>query len=139
MRPTRILLIEDDPADLLLTRRALSQTPLQVGLSVVTSSAMAQEHLYRRGNFADAVRPDLILLDLSLPDDSGLSLLKIIKSDPALTIIPVIALTAPDTDVARAYALQASSCVCKPADLDSFITTIEAIAHFWLTVARLPP
>ena len=139
MRPIRILLVDDDPADVLLTRRAMSQTRLRLDVSVVSDGEAAIDYLNQDGDYKDAVCPDLVLLDLNIPQNSGLAVLKLIKSSDALRAIPVIVLTASDDpqDVQRAYANQANSYVRKPIDLDSFTRVIQDISHFWFTVVRL--
>ena len=139
MRPIRILLVDDDPADVLLTRRAMSQTRLRLDMSVVPDGEAALEYLNQAGDYSDAVRPDLVILDLNIPKRDGIEVLKMIKSNSTLCSIPVIVLTTSGEpqDVKRAYANQANSYVRKPIDLDSFTRVIQDISHFWFTVVRL--
>ena len=139
MRPIRILLVDDDPADVLLTRRAMSQTRLRLDVSVVSDADSALDYLNQSGDYTDAVCPDLVLLDLNIPNGDGLAVLKMIKASDTLRTIPVIVLTASNEarDIQRAYANQANSYVRKPIDLDSFTRVIQDISHFWFTVVRL--
>ncbi len=138
--PVDVLLVEDNPGDVRLTREALKQGGLPVTLSVATDGEEAVDFLFRRGPFADAPRPDLILLDLNLPRKSGRDVLAEIKSDPDLKDIPVLIMSTSmaQQDIARAYSLHANCYVAKPIDLDSFMQLIQSIEDFWLTKATLP-
>jgi chemotaxis family two-component system response regulator Rcp1 len=140
MRPVEILLVEDNPADAYLVREALQESPLPVHLAVMETGEQALAFVRHRGPYAAAVRPDLILLDLHLPQMDGQEVLQELKSDPTLQTIPVIVLTssqAPD-DIRRSYALQANAYVVKPLGLEHYRQVLQAIADFWCTVVRLP-
>lgn len=117
----------------------MSQTRLRLDVSVVSDGSAAMDYLKQSGDYTDAVCPDLVLLDLNIPNGDGLAVLKMIKSSDALRAIPVIVLTTSNEpqDVQRAYANQANSYVRKPIDLDSFTRVIQDISHFWFTIVRL--
>jgi chemotaxis family two-component system response regulator Rcp1 len=140
-RPLEILLVEDNPADVRLTREAFRDGKIHNSLVVVKDGVEALDFLYHRGKYADAVRPDLILLDLNLPRKDGREVLAEIKSNPALMRIPVVVLTTSraEIDVVKTYDLHANSYVVKPVDLDQFIGVIKSIESFWLAAVTLPP
>jgi CheY-like chemotaxis protein len=140
-QPIDILLVEDDPADELMTREAFQDNKIGNTLHVCTDGEEALEFLYRRGEYADAARPDLILLDLNLPKYDGRAVLARIKADPDLASIPVVVLTtsAADEDILRSYELHANAYVTKPVDLDQFVAAIKQIDDFFVQVVRLPP
>ena len=139
-RPARVLLVEDNEADVRLTREALREAGENVRLSAVGDGDQGLAYLRRQEGFAEAPRPDLVLLDLNLPRKNGLEVLDEMRADAALAVIPVIMLTssAARQDVQAAYAHGANAFVVKPQDLDSFMDLIDAIRGFWLGVARLP-
>jgi chemotaxis family two-component system response regulator Rcp1 len=139
-RPVEILLVEDNPGDVRLTREALREGKVRNRLSVATDGAEAIAFLRRQGEFADATRPDLILLDLNLPRKDGREVLAEIKADPALKYIPVVVLTSSkaEEDVLRAYDLHANCYVTKPVDFDQFIRVVKSIEDFWFTIVQLP-
>ena len=139
-RPARVLLVEDNEADVRLTREALRESGDEVRLSAVADGDKAIAFLRREEGFADAPRPDLVLLDLNLPRKSGLEVLDEMRADAALAPIPVIMLTSSgaQSDVEAAYARGANAFVVKPLELDAFMDLIGAIRGFWLEVARLP-
>ena len=139
--PVEILLVEDNPGDVLLTREALKDNKLRVNLTVVADGEEAVACLQRRGRFAAAPRPDLILLDLNLPRKDGRQVLADIKADKRLESIPVVILTSSqaEEDVVKAYHLRANCYVQKPLDLDQFIKVVRSIENFWFTVVKLPP
>ena len=139
-RPARVLLVEDNEADVRLTREALREAGGNVRLSAVADGDKALAFLRREDGFGDAPRPDLVLLDLNLPRKSGLEVLEEMRADDALARIPVIVLTssAAQSDVEDAYAGGANAFVVKPLELDAFMDLIGAIRGFWLEVARLP-
>jgi two-component system, chemotaxis family, response regulator Rcp1 len=136
-----ILLVEDNPADVRLTREALLEGRVLNQLNVVGDGVEALEYLFRRGQYADAKRPDLILLDLNLPKKDGREVLAEIKGDPDLKRIPVVVLTTSEAqaDIFKSYNLHANCYIAKPADFDRFIQVVKSIDHFWLNVVKLPP
>src|SRR3569833_2633549 len=135
--PIEILLVEDNPADVRLTQEALREGKVKNNLSVARDGEEALAFL-RRDN---TPRPDLILLDLNLPRRDGREVLKEIKDDPQLRMIPVVVLTtsAAESDILKSYSLHANCYITKPVDLDQFITVVKSIDDFWLTIVRLPP
>jgi two-component system, chemotaxis family, response regulator Rcp1 len=139
-RPVEILLVEDNPGDVRLTVEALREGKVRNHLSVATDGVEAMAFLRREGKHADAVRPDLILLDLNLPRKDGRQVLSEIKADEDLRMIPVVILTTSkaDEDILRSYDLHANCYVTKPVDLDQFITVVKSIEDFWLTIVALP-
>jgi CheY-like chemotaxis protein len=141
VEPIEILLVEDSPADVDLTREALDDAKVRNHLSVVADGVEALAFLRREGRYADAPRPDLILLDLNLPKKDGREVLAEIKADARLRTIPVIVLTtsAAEQDVVQSYNLHANCYITKPVDLDQFITVIRSIEAFWLMIVTLPP
>jgi two-component system, chemotaxis family, response regulator Rcp1 len=138
--PIEILLVEDNPGDVELTREALHDSKVHMRLSVVNDGVDALAFLRREGPHADAPRPDLILLDLNLPKKDGRAVLADVKGDPSLRHIPVVILTSSqaEQDILRAYDLHANCYVTKPVDLDQFITIVRSIEQFWFTVVKLP-
>ena len=140
VRPIEILLVEDSPGDVELTEEALRDAKVRNNLSVARDGEEALTFLRREGRFADAVRPDLILLDLNLPKKDGRQVLREIKADPALKRIPVVVLTtsAAEQDILKTYELHANCYVTKPVDLDQFITVVQSIEDFWLAIVKLP-
>ena len=140
-RPIEILLVEDDPGDVLMTREAFEDYKIANQLSVVSNGEDAIAFLRRQGRFADAPTPDLVLLDLNLPRRNGREVLADIKSDPELRRIPVVILTTSDAeeDVIAAYDLHANAYVRKPVDFEQFVSAVRAIDDFFITVVRLPP
>ena len=136
-----ILLVEDNPGDVLLTREAFQEGRLAHHLSVVEDGEEAIRFLRQEGKHASAPRPDLILLDLNLPKKDGRELLAEVKGDPVLRHIPVIVLTTSDAeqDVWRAYKLHANCYLTKPVQMEEFLNKIRSVEEFWLTVVRLPP
>ncbi|TAM72784.1 response regulator [Mycobacterium sp.] len=139
-RAIDILLVEDDPGDELITREAFEHNKLENRLHVAHDGEEGLNYLYRRGEFADAPRPDLILLDLNLPKYDGRQLLEKIKSDPDLARIPVVVLTtsSSEEDILRSYQLHANAYVTKPVDLDQFMKAVRQIDEFFVQVVRLP-
>jgi chemotaxis family two-component system response regulator Rcp1 len=139
--PIQILLVEDNPGDVELTREALLDSKLHMQLSVASDGVQALAFLARTGPYADAPRPDLILLDLNLPKKDGRAVLSEIKRDPRLRAIPVVVLTSSraEEDIARAYDLHANCFVTKPVDFDQFTTIVRSIEQFWFSVVKLPP
>ncbi|MER6348660.1 response regulator [Streptomyces sp. NPDC001595] len=138
--PIDVLLVEDDPGDELMTREAFEDNKIGNTLHVVRDGEEALDFLYRRGDHTGAPRPDLILLDLNLPKYDGRQVLERIKSDPELSLIPVVVLTtsAAEEDILRSYKLHANAYVTKPVDLDQFIAAVRQIDDFFVQVVRLP-
>ena len=138
-RVINVLLVEDDPGDVLMTREAFEEY-LHNRLDVVSDGSEALAYLRREGEYADAPRPDLILLDLNLPRRDGREVLAEVKADDNLRTIPVIVLTTSqaDEDVLRSYQLHANAYVTKPVDFDGFIEAIRQIDHFFVSVVQLP-
>jgi CheY-like chemotaxis protein len=139
-RPVEILLVEDSPGDILLTREALREGKIRNHLSVASDGVQALAFLRREGRYAEAPRPDVILLDLNMPRMGGREVLGAIKADEQLRRIPVVILTTSSDqgDVLRAYDLHANCYITKPVDFDQFMSIIQAIEGFWMTVATLP-
>jgi chemotaxis family two-component system response regulator Rcp1 len=139
--PIEVLLVEDNPGDVRLTREALREGKVVNNLSVARDGVEALAFLRREGEWADAPRPDLVLLDLNLPRKDGRQVLEEMKTDPALRHIPVVVLTSSqaEQDIVRAYDLHANCYITKPVDLDQFITVVKSIEDFWFTVVKLPP
>ncbi|WP_433387929.1 response regulator [Micromonospora sp. KLBMP9576] len=139
--PIEVLLVEDDPGDVLMTQEAFEEHKLRNRLTVVSDGAEALSYLRREGRYADAVQPDLILLDLNLPRRDGREVLEEIKSDEQLCRIPVVVLTTSqaDEDILRSYQLHANAYVAKPVDFDRFITVVRQIDEFFVSVVKLPP
>jgi len=139
-KPVEILLVEDNPGDVRLTIEALKDGKVHNKLSVVNDGVEALAFLRREGKYADAPRPDLILLDLNLPRKDGRQVLQEIKADPKLLRIPVVVLTTSqaEEDILKAYNLNANCYISKPVDLDQFMKVVKMIEDFWLTVVKLP-
>jgi len=140
INPIEVLLVEDSPADVRLTKEALKEEKLHVNLNVVNDGVEAMEFLHRTGKFAQAVRPDLILLDLNLPKKDGREVLKEIKQDEKLRSIPVVILTTSkaEEDIVKSYNQYANCYITKPLDLSQFSTVVKSINDFWLTIVKLP-
>ncbi|MGQ0779449.1 MAG: response regulator [Pseudonocardiales bacterium] len=138
-RAINVLLVEDDPSDILITREAFEERPRN-RLDVVTDGAAALAYLRNEQPYADAPAPDLILLDLNLPRRDGREVLAEVKADPVLSHIPVIVLStsSAEEDVLRSYQLHANAYVTKPMDFDSYIAAIKNIDHFFVNVVKLP-
>ena len=139
-RQIEVLLVEDDPGDVLMTKEAFEDYKLSNQLHVVNDGAEAMDFLRQQGDYADAPRPDLVLLDLNLPRMDGREVLQAIKSDPGLASIPVVVLTTSEAeeDVLRSYSLHANAYVTKPVDFERFIQVVRQIDEFFVTVVRLP-
>lgn len=141
VEPIEILLVEDNPVDVLMTRHALQEAKVYNNLYVMEDGEEAMDFLYRNGNYADAPRPDLILLDLNLPKKSGREILTEIKQDPRLLHIPVVVLTTSEEerDIAMCYQLHGNCFITKPVDMEQFTQVIKSIEGFWFTIVKLPP
>jgi CheY-like chemotaxis protein len=139
--PIEVLLVEDDPGDVLMTREAFEERKVLNRLNVVGDGVDALAYLRREEPFQDAPRPDLILLDLNLPKRDGREVLEEIKNDSSLRQIPVVVLTTSqaDEDVLRSYQLHANAYVTKPVDFDRFVNVVKQIDDFFISVVRLPP
>ena len=139
--PIEVLLVEDSPGDVRLTREALKDAKVHISLHVAADGMEAMAFLKREGVHGGAPRPDLILLDLNLPKKDGREVLKEIKESADLGSIPVVVLTtsAASEDVMSSYRLHANCYITKPVDFDKFVSVVKTIDEFWLTVVRLPP
>jgi len=139
--PIEVLLVEDDAGDVLMTQEAFEEHKVRNKLSVVRDGEEALSYLRREGEYADAPRPDLILLDLNLPRVDGREVLQVIKNDEDLRRIPVVVLTTSqaDEDILRSYSLHANAYVTKPVDFERFIAVVRQIDEFFVSVVKLPP
>ena len=139
-RPAEILLVEDNAGDVRLTQEALKEGQVRSNLSVARDGVEAVAFLRREGPYAHVARPDLILLDLNLPRKDGRAVLREIKADPILSLIPVVVLTTSQSedDVLTSYGLHANCYILKPVELDHFMAVIRLIEEFWLTAVKLP-
>jgi chemotaxis family two-component system response regulator Rcp1 len=137
--PVEILLVEDNPGDVRLTKEALKDAKVRNHLNVVMDGAEAMAFLRRQGKHAAAVRPDLILLDLNLPKKNGREVLEEIKKDDSLQHIPVVILTTSqaEQDILESYRLRANAYVTKPVDLEQFLKVVGLIEEFWLEIVKL--
>ena len=141
VKPIDILLVEDNPGDVRLCQEAIKDSKIRNRLFVTIDGEDAIAFLRKQGSYADAPRPDLILLDLNLPKKDGREVLAEIKSDEDLRNIPVVILTVSslEEDIARAYSQHANCFVTKPVDFDQFTQVVRAIEDFWFTIVKLPP
>ena len=140
LAPIEVLLVEDSAGDVRLTREALKDAKVHISLHVAADGIEAMAFLERHGTHKTAPRPDLILLDLNLPKKDGREVLKEIKESAALKSIPVVILTTSSSseDVLNSYRLHANCYITKPVALDGFLTVIQSIDNFWLSVVKLP-
>jgi CheY-like chemotaxis protein len=141
LKAVDVLLVEDDEGDVLMTKEAFEYYRIRNRLHVVTDGEQALQFLRQTGQYADAPRPGLILLDVNLPRLSGLEVLAELKRDPDLLVIPVVMLTTSqaDEDILRSYRLHANAYVSKPVDFEHFIAAIRQIDDFFLALVQLPP
>jgi len=141
VKEIEILMVEDSPSDSELAVEAFKQSRVINNLTIIDNGGDAILYLKRQGKFADAILPDLILLDLNLPVKSGHEVLAEIKQDPLLKRIPVVVLTTSESekDVLESYNLQASAFITKPVDFDKFISVVKDIQKFYFVVAKIPP
>lgn len=139
--PIDILLVEDSPSDVLLTREALRDARIANDLAIARDGEQAMAYLRQEGEYADTRRPDLVILDLNLPRMDGRAVLREIKGDDALRRIPVVVLTtsSSDGDVGDCYDNYVNCFLTKPIDFEEFIDVVRSIEHFWISVVRLPP
>jgi CheY-like chemotaxis protein len=139
--PVEILLVEDNPGDIRLTLEAFKEGEVRNEISVVNDGVEALAYLRQEDRYADASRPDVILLDLNLPKKDGREVLAEIKQDPDLKCIPVVILTTSlaEQDIFKTYNLRANCYVNKPVDLERFMTVVKSIETFWFNVVKLPP
>jgi CheY-like chemotaxis protein len=139
-RPIEVLLVEDDPGDVLLIREAFEFNKVHNNLNVVSDGEQALEFLRRQGEHANAARPDLVLLDLNLPRKDGREVLAEVKQDPELRTIPIVVLTTSEAeeDVLKSYQLHANAYVTKPVDFERFVSIVRQIDDFFVSVVRLP-
>ena len=139
-RPVKILLVEDNPGDVLLTEEALREGKVHNDLYVAEDGMEAIAFLRREGKYADMPRPDVVLLDLNLPKMDGREVLAAIKADPNLKRIPVVILTtsSADEDILKSYDLHANCYITKPVDLEQFIAVVKSVEDFWFTIVKLP-
>lgn len=138
--PIEVLLIEDNPGDVRLTKEVLKDARVFINLNVVFDGEEALKYLYKQGKYSEAAKPDLILLDLNLPRKNGREVLVEIKSNPTLKMIPVIILTTSqaEADILRSYELNVNCYITKPVQLNDFINVVRNIEDFWLSVVKLP-
>ncbi len=139
-KPIHILLAEDNPGDARLTIEGFKDAKVKNEITVVEDGIEALAYLRRQGKYANAVRPDLILLDLNMPRKDGREVLSEIKSDDNLKSIPVLVFTvsSADKDILNSYGLHANAFITKPIDLDEFIKVVKSLEDFWLTIVKLP-
>jgi len=139
-RPIEILLVEDSPTDVLITREAFDQAKVRNTVHVVGNGVEALAFLRNTGNYNNAPRPDVILLDLNLPRKDGREVLAEIKADEDLKRIPVVILTTSqaEEDIVRAYGLHANCYITKPVDFGKFVEVVQSIEYFWFAVVTLP-
>jgi CheY-like chemotaxis protein len=137
----QVLLVEDNPGDVRLTREAFKDAKVHLELNVVGDGVEAMDYLHQRAKYGDCPRPDLILLDLNLPRKDGRDVLAEVKGHPLLKTIPVVILTtsASDVDIESSYLLHANCYISKPVDMEGFLKVVKSIDDFWLSVVRLPP
>lgn len=140
-KPVEILLVEDNPGDVKLTEKAFENARLSNDLHVVNDGVEALDFLHRRGEYEDAPRPDLILLDLNLPRKPGEEVLEEVKADEALKRLPVVILTSSEAeeDILQTYDLHANAYLTKPVSFDGFTEVIQKIEGFWFSVVKYPP
>jgi CheY-like chemotaxis protein len=140
IKPIEILLAEDNPGDARLTVEGFKDAKVRNNINIVEDGVEALAFLRQEGKYVDAVRPDIILLDLNMPKKDGREVLTEIKADEDLKRIPVLVFTvsSAEKDILAAYNLQASAFITKPIDLDEFITVVKSLEEFWLSIVKLP-
>ncbi len=140
VKRARILLVEDSEADVRLTKEAIKESKIDIGLDVVNDGVAATDFLRKSGKYKDAARPDIIILDLNLPRKDGREVLADIKNDPDLKRIPVVVMTSSksEEDIIKCYDNYANCYITKPLDLGKFIEVVQAIEGFWFTIVEIP-
>lgn len=140
IKPAEILLVEDNAADIALTKKAIQKSKIANNLSVTRDGEEAIDFLYNKGKFKESPRPDLIILDLNLPKKDGREVLEDIKKDEKLKKIPVVILTTSNAekDILKTYDLHANCYITKPLDFDQFIAIVKQINDFWFSIVKLP-
>lgn len=140
LEPARILLVEDDPGDVLITKESLASSRVSCDVAVVADGATALDYLHKRGEYVGAPTPHLVLLDLNLPKVSGHEVLADLKGDPALAPIPVVVLStsSADADVLATYTLHGNAHIAKPVDFDRYREVVRSIDEFFLGTAEVP-
>lgn len=138
--PVQILLVEDSPDDIVLTREALSDAKIANELNAVMDGEAAMSYLRQEGEFSEAIRPDLVILDLNLPKKDGREVLREIRDDPSLTTLPVIVLSTSGAaeDITGSYAQHVNAYVQKPVDFEEFLRVVRSLEEFWLSIVKLP-
>lgn len=138
--PIKILLVEDNEGDIILTIEALEIAKVANGIEVVKDGEAALQYLRKEGRYKDSEIPDLILLDINLPKVDGMEVLAEVKNDPMLALIPIVVLTTSDSeiDVIKSYEQHANCFICKPLDFKKFIEVVQTIKHFWIDIVKLP-
>ncbi len=141
LEPVDILLVEDNPVDVMLTKRVFSDSRVCNNLHVAEDGEEAMDFLHKSGKYSSAPTPEIILLDLNLPRKHGREVLAEIKADPSLRRIPVIILTTSDSheDIWKSYELKANCFITKPVDMKQFASALECLGEFWFTLVKLPP
>jgi len=140
VEPVVILLVEDNPVDVMITKKAFSAGRVSNNLHVAEDGEEAMDFLYKRGKYSSAPSPEIILLDLNLPKKDGREILAEVKADPSLRRIPIVILTTSQDkeDIWRSYNLQANCFITKPVDMEQFTKALECLGEFWFSVVRLP-
>lgn len=140
VKPVNILLVEDNPGDVILTKKAFEKCGVSHRFDVVEDGEKASNYLFKRGEFSEATTPDIIFMDINLPKKDGRQVLEEIDGDPLLRMIPVIILTSSksDQDVVKSYRFHANSYVLKPTDMHTFEELVKAIESFWFKASVLP-
>ncbi|MCJ7647943.1 MAG: response regulator [Candidatus Lokiarchaeota archaeon] len=141
IKPIEVLLVEDNPGDIRLTKEAMKEAKIINNLNVVEDGVEALAYLRKKGNFKGVKRPDLILLDINLPKKNGREVLAEIKQDIHLKQIPVVILTVSNAeeDIIKTYELHANCYITKPVDMEQFTKVVKSIDEFWFSIVRLPP
>ena len=140
-KPIEILMVEDNPGDIRLTKEALKEGKIINNLHIARDGVEAMEFLYKEGKYKNAIRPDLVLLDLNLPGKSGHEVLAEIKNNPDLKRIPVIILSISklEEDILKSYNNYANCYIIKPVDFNQFVEVVKSIENFWISIVKLPP